>query len=265
MVATLSATVQPDLGYVNLQLNGVTPQTTVGVYRIDGAGNFTAIRNGDPAPIDGQSWFGQDYEAPLDVNVYYTVRDPLANNALIADSQVVNLASGGRPWLGHPGKPSLNMRPTVGSFTPGTRASRAAIHDVIGRNYPVAQTLRRASLAGTMMLRLSGTDELNALHSILDDGHVLLLRAPSTWVGLGANGSRYIQVGDAEFAPLIRTLTDGRYTATLPWTEVDRPAGLAQGGVGFRWVDVTNVYSSWLELMADNAAWSDVIDGVATA
>jgi len=116
-----------------------------------------------------------------------------------------------------------------------------------------------------MTVRLANAAELDAMHAILDDGHVLLMRAPSNWVGLGNNGSRYLQIGDAEFVPLIRPLTDGRYTATLPWTEVDRPAGLAQGGVGFRWIDVTNRYTSWLELMADNPAWSDVIDGVATA
>jgi hypothetical protein len=257
MVAALTATASASGGYVDLSLAGAAVATNHTINRIDGAGNVAAVRNGDPALTGGGgTWTGQDYEAPLDTAVTYKA---YVGATLIATSSPTTLDSLGAPWLGHPGIPTYNFRPLVRELRLGGMAARAEVHHVIGRRLPVGQSLRRSSYAGELVLRILDGDDLTALETILGDGHVLLYRAPATWVG---HGTRYLQIGDTAVENLTRVATDGRFNITLPWTEVDRPAGLAQAGLGFAWSDVMTAYASWNELMAANPTWADVINGV---
>jgi hypothetical protein len=129
----------------------------------------------------------------------------------------------------------------------------------------VAQSLRRAAYNGTLVLKITGADELEDINTLLDDGQVLMLRTPASYVGWG---NRYLQFGDVEYETLTRAGDDGRFHLTLPWIEVSRPAGLAQGGLGFRWLDVYSGnsvfagYGRWSDLIAANPTWADVINGV---
>lgn len=256
-MATVNATPFSSLGYIEVSLTGAAVATNHTINRIDGAGNVAAVRNGDPALTGGGgTWTGQDYEAPLDEAVTYQA---LAGSTVVATSSPATLDSESGPWLGHPGKPSFNFRPLVREFRLGASPARAQVHHVIGRRLPVGQSLRRASYNGELVLRITGDAELTALETILDDGHVLLYRAPSTWTG---HGTRYLQIGDIAVENLTRAATDGRFHITLPWTEVDRPAGLAQAGLGFAWTDVIAAYASWNALKAANPTWADVINGV---
>ena len=43
---------------------------------------------------------------------------------------------------------------------------------------------------------------------------------------------------------------------------MDRPAGLASAGAGYRWLDVTAKYASWLATEAAKATWADLLAGV---
>lgn len=257
-MATLTATADSANGVVILALAG-SAETTATVLRIDGAGNRVAVRNGDPAPTPSGSWDGLDYEAPLDTSVSYEAVN-VTTSAVLATSGAVSLTSDERPWLGHPGVPSRNIRPVVADFKPGTRLARSTTLQAIGRARPIAQSLRRTSLSGgALMIRTSTFAELQAVHDLIDDGHVLLLRGPAAW---GGYGTRYVQIGDVEFEPLTRVGAESRYLITMPFTEVDRPAGLAQSGTGYRWVDVTTAYASWTDLATANPTWNDVIAGV---
>lgn len=248
-----TAVTDPDNGVITLALTGAGVDTAT-ITRTDAQGNIVAVRNGDPATITAGSWNGSDYEAPLDVPVSYRVTD-VDSSAVLDTTTTVTLASGGRFWLGHPGKPTLNITPVVREIQPGTRKARSQNFDILGRTLPVGQSLRRASYSGTLVLRARDEDELWGINEILDDGHVLLMRAPATWPGYG---SRYIQVGDAEVAQQIR-VPDGRFTVTLPWTEVSRPVGLAEAAAGFTWADLGDGYASWLEVIAAYETWDDVV------
>jgi hypothetical protein len=257
MVAALTATPDTDGGFITVSLSGAATATNHTISRIDVAGNIAVVRNGDPALTGGGgTWSGQDYEAPLDAAVTYRAS---VGSTVVATSSAATLSSAGAPWLGHPGKPTLNFRPLVREFRHGAMAARAVVHSVISRRLPVGQSLRRASYAGELELRISGANELTALETILDDGHVLLYRAPATWIG---HGTRYLQIADVGLANLTRAATDGRFNVTLPWTEVDRPAGLAQAGLGFAWSDVMTAYATWNAARAANPTWADVINGV---
>lgn len=249
----LTATPVPADGVVTLSLTGAGVATAT-ITRIDAAGNTVAVRNGDPATITAGNWTGFDYEAPLDAPVTYQATN-VSTGAVLATSSAVTLDSLGKFWLGHPGRPELNIAPVVAAISPGTRKARAQVFEVIGRSLPVAQSLRRSSYAGTMTLRARDGEELAGINDLITDGHVLMMRAPASWPGYG---SRYIQVGDVDFEQLIR-VPDGRFTITLPWTEVARPAGLAETGAGYRWSDLTAAQASWLGVISAYPTWEDVV------
>lgn len=257
MAIALTATAHDAGGYVALALTdaGTSSYTII---RTDGSGNTTAVRNGDPAVASGGSWVGNDYEAPLDESLTYTAT-LTTTPFTVTTAGAVTLDGADSPWLGHPGKPSLNIRPLVADLVIGARAARAQFLAVLGRSRPIGQSIRRAGAAGDLKLRITGQDELNALDALLDDGGPLLLRGPVGWVGYG---NRYLQIGEVTYERLTRVGTDGRFLVTLPWTEVDRPAGTAEGGAGFRWADVLAAYDTWDELVAANTTWLDVMNGV---
>jgi hypothetical protein len=255
----LTATPNQAGGYVLLEGTSLGVVTETTVVRIDAAGNEVVVRNGDPLAVSGGSATTQDYEAPLDTIVSYEMRNTGTSAVITSTSGVILPSLTNLAWLSHPGKPAFNVTFTPRSFIPATRRSRSATYDVIGRTLPVAQSLRRAGEEGTLIVKITTNEQRLALHTLLDDGAVLLLRGPQGWPTMG---SRYIQVGDADYEPLIRVLTDERAWLTLPWVEVDRPAGLAQAGPGFTWGDVITAYGSWSALISDNGTWADVIDGV---
>jgi hypothetical protein len=258
-VATVTATATPGTNpYVNVALASFV-ESSVTVVRIDDAGNEVLVRNGDPLTLSGGSGLIQDYETPLDTNQHWEARN-VSSGATIATSATVQLDSGGNVYLGHPGKPSLNMQVILAEWQPGTRASRSATFHVIGKRLPVARSFRRAGHAGSMVVRCDTFAQLNQLNDLLDDGYPLIIRAPADpeW-GIG---TRYLSVGDVSEEMRVRTPTRPRRWISLPWVEVQRPAGLAQAGPGFSWQDVINTYATWQDLISANPDWASVIDGV---
>lgn len=251
----ITVTANPSGGVITVAATGLAAAAAT-IVRTDSAGNTSVVRNGDPATLASGNWTGNDYEAPLDDPVTYEARDS-SSGTVLATSSAVTLDSDGRFWLGHPGKPTLNLAPVVKGIQPGTRKARSTTLDIIGKTLPVGQSLRRGSYSGSLVVSTRTENELDALNSLIGDGNVLLMRAPASWVGYG---SRYVQIGDVDFEQLIR-VPDGRFTVSLPWTEVSRPAGLAQAGPGYRWVDITTAFASWLELYTLNATWDEVLDG----
>lgn len=257
MAIALTATANTTGGYVALELSDAgTGAYTVTRTAADGA--TAAVRNGEPAVASAGGWLGNDYEAPLDQSLVYTAT-LTTTPFTVTSAAPVTLASDGRCWLGHPGRPGLNMRPLVAELQLTQRTARSQVLAVFGRAKPIGQSLRRNSQEGSLMVRTSTAAEFAALEALIDDGSPLLLRAPSTWV---AYGHRYIQVGDVVAERLTRVGTDARFLVTLPWIEVERPAGPAEGGAGFRWDDVIAEYATWDDLVAANATWADVINGV---
>lgn len=257
-MATITATPAPgDNPYVNVDLAGFSA-TEVRLYRLDVAGNAALVRNGDPLPITGGIAVVQDYETPLDVGQSWEARDTLTG-AVIAASATVTLASGGRVYLGHPGKPSLNTPVVIGTWDPGRRPARSSVHHVIGRALPVARAMRRAGPSGSMRLRVDTFAELENLAALLDDGQPLLLRTPASpdW-GIGAV---YLDIGDVGEDLSVRTPFAQRRWLDLPWTQVSRPAGLAQSGPGFQWANVMDRYATWAAERAANATWADLLGG----
>jgi hypothetical protein len=256
-MATLTATASAPGGYVGLELTGGTDgQYTI--TRTDANGNVDPVRNGDPAVYSG-GWVGQDFEAPLDELLTYTATMVESPFTVTTATAVTLAADDGLPWLTHPGKPSLSMRILPADFILGARPGRSMVFAVLGRRRGVGQSIARGGYEGELILRITGQAELDDLDALLDDGAPLLLRGPASWIGYG---NRYLQIGEVRLERLTRVGTDGRFLATLAFIEVDRPAGTAEGGAGFRWDDVIDAYDTWDDLVADKATWLDVMAGV---
>jgi len=258
VVAAIAVTANPGNNpFALVKLTGMSV-STANLYRIDGAGTETLVRNGDPLTVTAGSATMQDYECPLDTDQYWQARN-VSTGAAIVTSSTIQLPSSGNVYLGHPGKPTLNLAVALRGWDPTVRKSRSATFDVIGKRLPVARSFLRAATSGSMTIKVASFADLAAIDALIDDGQPLLLRTPGNpdW-GIGA---KYISVGDVSVE--MPTLpTDGLRWVTVPWTEVDRPAGLAQGGPGFRWADVLSTYGSWADVKAGNALWSNVLDGV---
>lgn len=234
----------------------VTP-TAVSVSRVNTVnGTVSPVRNAEPATLVAGTWIGQDYEVPLDDPFYYRATAASAPSVDVTSPTYVMPAQG-RTMLKHPGQPALNMvvNPTKGPDL--SRPVAQGVFDVLGRDYPVAVSMRRSSARGTLELVTFTDAEAANLVTMLIDGMPLLLSTPSGY-GLG---NRYIAVADLDEARLSPLGSEQARSWTLPFVTVDRPAGAALA-VGNTWADVTSTYSTWGALLSGEGTWAGVVSGV---
>lgn len=127
-------------------------------------------------------------------------------------------------WLKHPTKPAMNLA-VVPYSAPGiSRASRQGVFNVLGRKFPVVVDGVRGGRSGTLVLEVDTDEEHVALVKLLDETTTLLLQARSghhfedAWVRFQSqDGTRIVDKLEAE--PTFES---------LPWVEVDRPAGVIE-------------------------------------
>ena len=105
-----------------------------------------------------------------------------------------------------------------------SRASRQGVFNVLGRKFPVVVDGVRGGRSGTLVLEVDTDEEHVALVKLLDETTTLLLQARSghhfedAWVRFQSqDGTRIVDKLEAE--PTFES---------LPWVEVDRPAGVIE-------------------------------------
>lgn len=255
---TVTAVAKP--ATVSVQITVDWPAaTTATVSRVDPDGTRVPIRGGDNLSLPGGVAIRYDYEAPLDVPVSYVATSPDVPDVEVTSAQVT-VASGGRAWLKHPGKPTLNRALAhFRALGAGTYPVTRGVFAVEGRADPVVvSSVRRTLHDSTAMFRTGTALEEADVSALLADGSALLLQTPAGWRW----GSRYVSVGDVDVAPFAPLLpTDPRVVWTLPLTVVARPSGLAEAGPGLSWGDLMGRYSTWGDLYDTGATWQDVAEG----
>lgn len=203
------------------------PAHLLTVVRNNPDGTTSTVRTSDGTPLvmntSGATTVGLifDYEAyPYGGTfTYSTVEFPSA----VSPSVTLNVS---RPWLVHPGIPSLsvpiNFRP--GSFQSMTYAAKQGVFYPLGRKNPVVVTDgARKGGSGSMVLQTDTLDDLSALLDLLSDAGTLLLNVPDS---LGAGPvSQYVAVGDVTVTRLTDNVIDGYRDITMPFTVVDAPIG----------------------------------------
>ena len=259
-MATITATVLPDQAGVRLAIDFSTEGATkVSVGRMDPTGFVSLIRAGDQVLLTAGKASVDDYEAPLDVPVYYTATktQPAPPPAATANSATVTIPSSGRTWLKDPARPSRNMVvPIVTSVQTLTRPSRAGVFPILERSTPIVVTNMRQSPVGAAVFHTLTSAQRTSMVDILSPGSILLLQTDPRF---GWN-TAYIHVGDVVEAR-VGLATEPARQWTLPFTVVDRPEGLAEGyTIAKTWGGVKQAYATWGDLKASGKTWEKLLE-----
>jgi hypothetical protein len=291
----LTATVLPDEAAVLLDINFSTVpdvQITATVQRHfvrDGilvdefvrGGNFLLLLNGN-----GKLY---DFEAPLDVDVYYTSLGYPTDDASgpsNADEQVsatVVIPGGGFVWFKDPGRPWANIavdlcaddstpqdgscavQPGVSlvSFGDDERSADAGIFDVLNRERPIDIYARRKDVVHNAISFASRTcDAIDDVYTLFTAGGPLFIQAPEVYCW----PDRYVQPMDLKMDIISRDQRKPWRLWTVPLIVVDQPAPGApsQGTVCTNWCAIEQMYPTFADLTATGLNWGDVLEGEAT-
>jgi len=232
-----------------------TTQITAG--RVDANGYTELIRAGDLIDVTNGQTTMRDYEAPLDLPVYYQIYQVTPDNGEVQTSNTVTVPSNGASWLKDPGYPSMNFKvPVVTSIQTLTRAARAGVFNVLDRPLPIVVTAKRQGPVGTLIAHTITDMQRNNLTDLLARGTTLLLQTPWAF----GFGSQYVSIGDVEEAR-VGVAQETIRQWTLPFIVVDRPDGLAAiADSGATWSDVKSQFNTWADLTASGKSWSDLLE-----
>jgi hypothetical protein len=256
---------RPDTGSVTITLNNLAGSTTVDLYRVDPDGSLAPVR-GFVSDVVGYAVTGpvmifEDYEAPLGVPLRYQyTKHPSESSTRTFSVTVDPPADSGYIWLTDPGQPPRNLLLMVGEAPDWKRAVERGIYRVRGAKRPVVVSDVRGDLEGDLDAVTFTEAERNALHFLLDEGSVLLIRARPGW-GLD---KAYVSVGDVSENRVSRHGAQWAREWTLPLTIVDRPTGGMAGSAGRSWQDVLDdpETPTWGDLPAKYPNWLSVFQGV---
>ena len=169
-----------------------------------------------------------DYEAANGVATYYRARALHGYSGIYAASAwtTANATwSSASWWIKHPNQPALNLAVVPYGLDTITRGVRQGVFEVAGRSLPVVVSDSvRSGATGTVTFLLESGADRDALAALLDTCDTLLLqgRDADYW------DDRYVRFGEHSSA----RVADKAYVAdtveTLPWTEVDSPAGVVE-------------------------------------
>ena len=207
---------------------------------------WITVRGGVAVSITAAALDLDDYEFSPDVVSYYRVTP---TSGVYTDSITPSLA--GMVWLKNLRFPFLNQAVYPSDASDVTRRSLGGTFDVIGRSYPVAVTVMRASAQFDLTVATGTADDRNLLIAAVSTGDVILLQNPP---GSGYQfGGGYYAVGDV--TETRQGVAWDRRWITLPLTAVAAP-GADVVGVTITWAGVVADYATWSGLCAARAPWA---------
>jgi hypothetical protein len=277
---SITATPEPTRGYVLLQVNfsDLGTVTNVKVVRVESDGTTSTVRthtsadtSGDYIELSAGLAVLYDTEAPLDSTIYYIATGLTSGTATTPTSVV--LASGNNLFLKSPLHPWADQRIVLqvpqepecvpasaiffGSLDAETRQSRSSVFVVNNRRTPIMASRVRGSIVSTLLLYTRTFADRDALIAINASGDALFLQAPAQY-GIP---DQYMAVGDYAVTRLLPDHRKQARTNTMTYVEVDRPAGLADGVLGVRWVDLCDRYATFADATAAGLTWTLVLLG----
>lgn len=241
---------------VSLAVSASAGETAATVTRINPDGSTVPVRtsDGNPLPLSGGAGSLSDYEAPYGLAVSYS---SVESSTTISAQVTVNVTV---PWLIHVGVPGLsmpiNLRP--GTLQDDIRTMTRGVFPIMGRTTPIVVTdSSRKAAASQIVVTTQSLGELGSIKALLADGSPLLLNIPDS-MGAGFS-AKYISVGDVKISRFTDVSIDGNRDVTMPFVEVDRPAGGSQATR--TWADIIAAYSSWQQVEAAYSSWTALISG----
>jgi len=242
--------------HVHGAVTGTPVITSVTIGRQDPSGFQQLLRYGEAVPVVAGVVDIDDFEAPLDVPVTYVIAQAVPAGSTVGTSAPVTVPSFGQTWLKDPAYPTRNMVvPVVTSVTGFTRAARAGVFPILGRANPVAVTSVRGGPEGVITLHTLTDDERRRMEDLLSTGSILLAQGPASEFG-----SHYLFIGDVGEERIGLVMEPSRVW-TLPFVEVDRPAGLVHASTTDRsWRAVRTTYATWGDVIATGKTNQDILD-----
>lgn len=217
-----------------------------------------------------------DTEAPLDIPFSYRLEDCDGVAASVLSSEHV-VPSSGRFWLKDPVRPYANVPVTQrGDQNPCLPVSGVYFRSMGEESFPGAGVLQRAvnrrngiavvrpryGYSSTLNLATRQFIDRDAVRDLLSTGDVLQIQGPASY-GIP---EVYVHVPGT---PVWQRLSSDHKRqwriVSIPFDEVDRPAGLGYGVLGTRWMDLCDVYGSFAAMEAAGISWRDVMAGQAGA
>jgi hypothetical protein len=285
---SIFATPQPDPGRVLIEINfSDTAATFARVQRILADGTTTVVRantstdsSGDYMELSGGLATLYDTEAPLDIQITYTAdgidsTGAAAGTASTTGLQLV-LPSGSDLFLKAPLRPWADQRVVLDvpqeplcvpesaiffqSMDIEVRGNRTQVNVVNNRRNPTPMTRVRGGITSQLTLitrRFIDRDHVITLNS---EGDPLFFQGPADY-GIP---DQYMSVNDYTVARLSPDHRKPWRVNQMPYVEVDRPAGLAEGVLGNRWVDLCQRYLTFADATAAAITWSMVTVGLAS-
>lgn len=233
---SITLTAQASDGRIKVDLDDAATTPTTDMFEVqvsrDGGTTWEAMRlltdeGGYVAPVAGLATV-YDYEAANGVATYYRARALHESSGVYAASAWVSANatwSSASWWIKHPNQPALNLAVVPYGLDAINRGARQGVFEVPGRSLPVVVSDSvRSGATGTVTFLLESDADRDALAALLDTCDTLLLQ------GRGADywDDRYVRFGEHSSA----RAADKAYVAdtveTLPWTEVDSPAGVVE-------------------------------------
>ena len=291
----LTATVLPDEAAVRLDVNFISvagSQLSAVVqrhYTRDGLAVTEFVRGGNFILLLGESARLYDYEAPLDVPIFYTaIGYPTADatgpsNAPTQTSLTVTIPGSGLIWFKDPSRPWANIavdlcpddstpkdsscavQPGVSlvSFGDDVRAADAGVFDVLNRERPIDIYARRKDVVHNSISFASRTcDAIDDVYALFTAGGPLFIQAPAVYCW----PDRYVQPLDLKMDIISRDQRKPWRLWTVPLVVVDQPApnAPAQGTPCVNWCAIEQIYPTFADLTATGFNWGDVLEGDAT-
>lgn len=240
-----TATPLPEFGAIRLEWAGVVVDQ---LWRTDANGT-RAVRTLEGL-LPAASAVTDDYEAALVGDVTY-----VAVSVIDGASQEATTSMGGTAtWLSVPIAPAHSMTLELVTGLGSGRSPMGTVHQVIGREDPLAVLGGLRKRAGSIDMHCSTYAAAKAVEALYGAGAVMLLRQPD-WAGLDL---WHVPEGDVTVTPDPGT---GTWDVTVGYREVSPQAGPLTGTLGRDYSDVLAEASSYLALRLEYATYADLQTG----
>lgn len=263
-VAILETTADDDTASVTVTNRQLDTSQFITVYRVTPDGARTLVRGTgglvDNVAITSDQLVLEDYEAPLGVVVTYRIELRTSTGASAgsrtSNAVTIALGDGNYVWLKDVGEPQRNVRVMAAAPPTWTRPIEQAVYRPAGRRNAVIHSGTRGGYEGELQIMTKSDLEREALHHLIDSGHVLLWQANP---GYGI-ADTYVSVGAVPEARAGGDATDPWRVWSLPMIQVDMPitVGVA-GSAGRTWQDILTENATWGDLLTKYATWEDVL------
>lgn len=229
----------------------------------------------------GEQAYVSDHEAPLDVELYYTVGTFPTNVILNTGPYII--PSNGYVWLKDPGRPWADLRldlcvtPTTGpdacqdltddlawvGFQDKVRAADAGLFPVLDKERPADVYARRKDISTTALFLSRSLPALDSVYELFTAGGPILIQVLAVYGMQPQYGlsDRYYQPGDLEEQYVSRDQRRPMRRWEVPIVAVDPPIGEPQGTDTANVCIIADTYPTFADLTETGYSWGQIASG----